>query len=323
MEPVQPHRFGIVAFLSVVVLVAVGFYFLGGSGFVRKYFSLDKEVIGNIYLSLLPLSSDVNRSIYSIDIEKGVLTPFITDRDDFSLTGTFSPDGSIFAYARISSTSMNIYVHPSSGKDYALTGDRSLKIRRNPVWSPDGSKIAYIARKDFDGGSPDLDSWLVYVFDRRLAKETFITVGGNPMFAPDGSLLVLKSDGLYRINLSTNIGEKIWWIADGKKAFAGAKLNISKDGSYIAWATASLKKIDIIRVDSWNPFSGNIVKTISSTAFWPVFSPDSNWLAYLEFDSGNTPHPRLVILNIQSGNKKNLLDLSNYDDQKMFLTEWR
>ena len=88
----------------------------------------------------------------------------------------------------------------SSGRDiYTVKGDGSgltritstLHTDRNPVWSPDGNRIAYLSDRDGPG---------VYVMQADGAEPTrvadAISVGSrHPTWSPDGSLIALQEDG--------------------------------------------------------------------------------------------------------------------------------
>jgi len=260
--------------------------------------------------------------VYAFDIEKNTLAPYLASSSVSYLTSSFSSDGINLAFSRIDDA-MNIFVKSQTGEEKKMTGNTEVLIRRNPVWSPSGETIAYLGRRDANGNGLNPEEWQIYILNTKNGNERFITNGSNPLFTPGGDILVLKGDGLYLIDLFTNIGERVWDVSGGK-AFAHMKLNISRDGKYIAWAVPHQSRVIILEVTSWRPFSASIIKEFPSTAFWPVFSPDARWLALQEVDGANTttPNPRLIIFNLETGDKQTLLDLKSYDNQAMFVTDW-
>jgi hypothetical protein len=57
-----------------------------------------------------------------------------------------SPDGRFVAYAAGTSTNLRVFVRPvTGGRAIAVTSD-STELQTNPSWSPDGSRVLYLAR---------------------------------------------------------------------------------------------------------------------------------------------------------------------------------
>jgi hypothetical protein len=83
-----------------------------------------------------------------------------------------------------------------------------------------------------------------------------------------------------------------------------------------------------MRVISWDPFVGELGKTIPDRAFWPVFSPDGTYLAYEAVDwptsasSGGPSNARLVIFDLATPQKQVVQDLSGFVQTKMFISDW-
>jgi eukaryotic-like serine/threonine-protein kinase len=111
-----------------------------------------------------------------------VLTRLTTD---VGLTGfpAISPDGNLFAFAsdRADGTNLDLYVQQVAGGDpIRLTSDPVDEYE--PVFSPDGSRIAY--RSEKDGGGIYIVSALGGE-SRQVARS-----GRSPAFSPDGRQLV-------------------------------------------------------------------------------------------------------------------------------------
>jgi len=69
---------------------------------------------------------------------------------------------------------------------------------------------------------------------------------------------------------------------------------------------------------------------IETNAFWPVVSPDGNFLAVQAVNwetLSDNPQPRLEFYSLlEKNNPKKLeltLDLSAFDQERMFVTDWR
>lgn len=281
---------------------------------------------GAIYLSLRPNPPHANPiSIYEYSLDTNKLINIAEDNGSY-LTGRISPDKSDFAYIAFldETKKYELFVTDSndSSKRRLLSSTRETLIKRSPVWSPDGTKIVFQAKTDSYGGDPDPSKWFVYIADVLTGKDRFLTDGVNPLFIPDGRLLVLKNDGLYVIDPSSGVGEKIWKV-EGGDASANMKLDVSRDGKFIAWSVPYEGKLLIIKVSSWKPFQGEVSRELATTGFWPVFSPDAKMIAFEEVDTGSVSNPRLVLFNVKSGKKTVILDLSAYDQESMYVSDWR
>ena len=75
-----------------------------------------------------------------------------------------------------------------------------------PVWSPDGSRIAYLSGTDSDGRS------LVAVMDREGQPLWSGAVGSSATWSPDGSRLAVQVDYPERVVvvLDAETGETLW-----------------------------------------------------------------------------------------------------------------
>src|SRR5262249_53486727 len=151
------------------------------------------------------------------------------------------------------------------------------------------------------------DSWDINVMNVADGETTLVTKGVNPLYAPDGELLVLRSDGIYSFDLSspTTTDARNIWPTQGKSAASNMKIAISADGEKLVWDSPDEGKIMIENVTSWQPFTVSGTQTLNAYGFWPVVSPDNKYLAFEEVDWGaDVPsNPRLVVFNLETGKK--------------------
>jgi Tol biopolymer transport system component len=99
-----------------------------------------------------------------------------------------------------------------------------------PVFSPDGHEIAYVAKDAFSEISQP-NSWTIYVV--KNGTDQFITNGYNPLFSLDGtSILYPRNDGIYVFDIASSTAEKVWAVTGGE-AGTGIKLAHSHDGQVL------------------------------------------------------------------------------------------
>lgn len=314
--------------LALVVLVGVGATFLYSQGVFDSLLSPEKSnYSGTLYVSLRSLPAKSNPiSIYSFDIQSKTLTNLSSDGGSY-MASRFSHAKDRIAYTEFSGKKYLLYtVKNNFTEKKGVNVPPEAYIARNPSWSPDDRLLAYQTQSAQDGSILQASAWRVYVTNLSTNKTTFITDGVSPLFGPDGSLLILKEKGLYRfdINDPKNIRGELVWEVTGGVSLGNMKLDLSPSGKLLAWSVPHENMLYIFSVSSWNPFKIEIKSTINSSGFWPVFSPDEKYLAFEEATMTEPPSkPRLVIFNLQNLSKSELYDLSQYDQESMYVTDWQ
>jgi serine/threonine protein kinase len=176
-----------------------------------------------------------NREIWMRNLKAGFDRPVVTARDFPPGTTTaladpvFSPDGSRFAFVRYSTNEpVEVWFEPSVGGAPIRLAPEHIQAQ---VWSPDGSSIAGLVRRDnpwqpaIVGVGADMSAHLIpnapFCFTpldwsptgEWLACETFDRVA---LFSPDGS----QSKALPKVDAATLAFSK-----DGKTVYAVGKEN--------------------------------------------------------------------------------------------------
>jgi hypothetical protein len=158
-------------------------------------------------------------------------------------TFAFSLDGERLAYGAKDGAKYYVFVGKERGAPYAIAG--------NPVFSPDGARIAYIA-------SPDRDKVHVVVNERKGPEY----VGDSPV------------DLCFSLD-----GKKLAYVAVQSKTGSGAEAHVvvldvtAETGPIVEHDYGPLN----ISVTSAQPLTA---ATLSAVAWSPVFSPDGQLVAY-------------------------------------------
>ncbi|MDX2160155.1 MAG: DPP IV N-terminal domain-containing protein [bacterium] len=156
---------------------------------------------------------------------------------------------------------------------------------RDPVWSPDGRRIAYAGRQD--------DNWELYVYDLAADSTSRLTFDlsfqGAPQWSPDGEFLVYESyqgnnldvyivraDGQETpIRLPSNSDapdfSPTWKPDDGRQI------------AFVSWRDGS-QDVYVFSLDDQSVV--NVTNTPNRQEDDPVFSPDGRFIAYSALDEG-------------------------------------
>jgi tol-pal system beta propeller repeat protein TolB len=169
---------------------------LGGGGAVR----LTESAHGNFEPAVSPdgrriaftSSRDGDAEIYVMDARGGRetrLTAF--HRDDWSPTWT--PDGGSIAFLSAREGRARVFVmRPDGTEQRRLLADWDEEVEEEePVFSPDGRRLALVVRRADGGGE-------VWAADPRMGRRWPVSRAGardsNPAWSPDGRYLVFASE---------------------------------------------------------------------------------------------------------------------------------
>jgi Tol biopolymer transport system component len=199
----------------------------------------------------------------------------------------WSPGGRYLAFRAVSGGGDIFAIDADGGKE------RLIGLGSDPVWSPDGNRIGFMAGAAFLGFR-----------------------GSMATMNPDGSSIVMLGDVLYSDALSPCLGDKYEWSPDsGSIAYwsdaAGGLYVVAADGSTPA------RSLGEGLAPSWSPDGGRLAYSASSRPFCalfvvdtaggtpekladmavgPAWSPDGRWIAY-EPVAGFGASPELMLLS--------------------------
>jgi len=213
-------------------------------------------------------------------------------------------------------------------------------VYSKPAWSPDGSKLAYVA-SDGSGSSA------IYVSDANGKNTTKIADGGaNPAWSPDGTKIAYSGDdgentAIFVVSTSGGSPEKLCtaagflnqpaWSPDGKQlAFRREAVDGTPDSTVIAsvagcveagttgaddstpsyaWnaALAFVRRDDNADQDIFVRPKGGVATDVNANPgyndFSPQFSPDGNKIVFVSDRDGNA---EIYIMNADGSGQVNL-----------------
>ncbi len=324
------RKFYIIISIVAILIIAVLTYF----GFLMyKDSASETGPKGFFLLTLKPMIKDAVSGVYMHSLSDNKLRYF-GDPDAVNITGHGLRDGIAVTASRIIDPSgienKGVFqIYQIDMKDYfkktqVTNSDTSFK--RHPELSPDGTKIAFMARENLDEDksffSPD--GWSIYITDLN-GNERRIGKGVYPQWGPDSNQLVaLRSDGLHLYNFEKRESKRIWNMENGK-ASLNMMIDISRDGSKLAWSVSNDNQIILMNISSWEPFTAEIYKTIDNIfAFWPIFAPEVDYMAVIAGDEteDNVENLHLEVYDLETFESYNALDLSSFSETSMALTDW-
>jgi TolB protein len=153
----------------------------------------------------------------------------------------------------------------------------------NPSWSPDGSQFAYV--QDSVGRGTEI--WLRSVngaWSRPLIRSTSAAVTfTNPRFSPDGQRILYESwssEGYLLWITTVGGGNPVRVTPERNHQHAPAW---SPDGNWVAYRANVGDERLIEKVPSGGGHPVTLARTV--TAFFVVWSPNGEWLCYVDFQS--------------------------------------
>ncbi len=250
-----------------------------------------------------------NIGVFSMNADGSNITR-LTDKAEYVQYPTWSPDGQRIAFISTDDDKQiwDLYTMNADGLDRKLilhSTDDGLKVfdRSNPTWSPDGTKLAFLARNQQGTNIYTVNADGTNIFN--VTPDEYVDIA--PVWSPDGTRLlltnytdgkfhVISADGTTRTQLTTRPGFDPVWSPDGQKiTFASYRNGVQE--IYVINANGS--NLTQLTVGSGNEF----YPAFNGPNGTPVWSPDGTQLVFI---SGRNGRPDVYSMNADGSNQTQL-----------------
>jgi len=218
----------------------------------------------------------------------------LTDFSDSATQPAFSADGRLLAFIRGAdtfATTGQVYLkHLPAGEPAALTHDEQLKM--DPVFSPDGNRIAYTVTGDTQSMNSGWDTWVVPVV--RGEPRRWLSNASGLTFIGSGHVLFSEIKSGNHMGLATSAedrsGSRVVYVPSHENAMAHRSAR-SPDGQSVL--TAEMNAISVFTSCRLLPFDGSspgrLVGPSPSRCTSAAWSPDGRFM-YFSADGGDGMH---------------------------------
>ena len=240
--------------------------------------------------------------------------PFDPQNPGGQFDGDFawSPDGTKIAFWTTRDLNAEIYVMNADGSGAVNVSNHPLDDRY-PVWSRDGSKLAFVR------GNQLADPSSLEIFVMNADGSNQVNVSNNPgfdlepVFSPDGTKLLFRerADGGSNVMLVDVNGANLTRLTDTPGA-SNFLASWSPNGSRIVFVSSRDDLVNgDLQVYVMDADGGNQTRlTNASNNTRPVWSPDGTRIA---FDSFRTGNDEIYVMNADGSGQTNLTNHPNSD----------
>ncbi|HVQ39093.1 MAG TPA: protein kinase [Pyrinomonadaceae bacterium] len=218
----------------------------------------------------------------------------LTDQPGTEFFPSLAPDGKSFVYAGKNNGNFDLFSLRVGGKNPTLLTKDSAADDSQPVFSPDGERIAFRSDRAPAG---------IYVMEATGENLRPVTAGGfHPSWSPDGKEIVYSEAGFDAPSVRNTIPSKLWIV---NVATGAKRLLTDRDAMQPVWSPHASQiafwfmppgvgrsDIAIIPSTGGEPV---VITRDASTNWNPIWSPDGKYLYFASDRSGNMNFWRAAI----------------------------
>jgi hypothetical protein len=329
----------IVVTLLLITFVAGRYAYTAYPSLFGSLFGIPPEVAeapaaqlgGSLIMTMkpsIPVGSPA--AIYAVSPQNGSVKKIDDTHDYFA--PSFSSDGRVAVATSIGSSSVALALVKVSDKDHPI-----FVVPPAPAlspgassWSQDNKYVVYEAITALPTpGDLAIENSRIVLLDILTGAQKTLDEGVSPLFMKDGSVLYVKSDGIYRIDIqglvASSSAESAVRVAyfEGYKASRRSKLAVSHDGTKLV-AVHPSSNVFIAYTISNPSFSLSYKGSVSERALYPVFSPDDRSIAFIVADTDADGHITKTLMTADTGTLEahKLLSLAPYTNTALSLAAW-
>ena len=290
------------------------------------------QLPGSLILTLMPsIPLNSPAGIYAVSPKTGA-TKKIEDTNSY-FAPSFSTNNFMAVTTATGSSSLQLMIVNVNDREHPIffTPPAPLLFPGSSSWSPDNKFVVYEAVTALPTvGDVDIAHSRIVLLDATTGKQTILDVGASPVFSQDGSIVYLKSDGIYHVpstvfaaGTSTQDKARVVWF-DGYQATRDSHIAISHDGKTLLATHPHINSMIGYHINTTGEFTLTQTAGINTYALFPVFSPNDTDVAFIELnkDAEGIITKNLSIVNVVTLQKHILMDLVPYTNNFLSLSAW-
>ena len=289
--------------------------------------------MGSLIMTLKPsVPANSAAAIYALSVQNASLKK-VDDSHDF-YAPALSSDGRVAVVENTGPSSWQLVV--------AKVGDKETEMTVVPPapaifpgassWSADNKFIVYDAVAALPSADDvAIDNSRVVLLDTVTGTQKILDIGVSPLFMKDGSVIYIKTDGVYRIDGQALAGTSTSAVVaarvaifDEYSATRSARIALSHDENTVIVSLLHSGGSLVYSVVREPEFFMSEVGRMAGRALFPVFSPDDQSIAFIyqtEDKEGNAVKS-LGVADVRTLTTRTILDLNAYTDEFLSLGAW-